>query len=175
MKNILTALAIAAAALATSAQAADAASGPAMGKHQTKMATCNADAKTKDLKGDERKAFMKECLSNKPATQQDKMKSVLSTSVYCQFARPVFSFRSTSFSPCFTMVPSGTMKMTVDWPSTSERTMVSRSACSSAFSRTVIGRSSRRKVNRLPSWACCSAVEAPQAASSAARASRERW
>ena len=44
-------------------------------KQQTKMATCNADAKTKDLKGDERKAFMKECLSNKPATQQDKMKT----------------------------------------------------------------------------------------------------
>jgi hypothetical protein len=29
------------------------------------MKTCNADAKTKVLKGDERKAFMKECLSNK--------------------------------------------------------------------------------------------------------------
>ncbi|MBQ1765461.1 MAG: phosphate starvation-inducible protein PsiF, partial [Aquincola sp.] len=36
--------------------------------------TCNADAK--DLKGDERKAFMKTCLSAKaePATQQDRMK-----------------------------------------------------------------------------------------------------
>jgi hypothetical protein len=31
------------------------------------MKSCNADAKTKNLKGDERKAFMKECLSNKPA------------------------------------------------------------------------------------------------------------
>ena len=30
---------------------------------QTKMKTCNADAAGK--KGDERKAFMKECLSNK--------------------------------------------------------------------------------------------------------------
>ena len=28
-----------------------------------KMKTCNADAKTKALKGDERKTFMKECLS----------------------------------------------------------------------------------------------------------------
>ena len=37
-------------------------------KQQDKMKTCNADAKTKDLKGDERKAFMKECLSNKPAS-----------------------------------------------------------------------------------------------------------
>jgi hypothetical protein len=41
------------------------------------MKTCNADAAGK---GDERKAFMKECLSAKPAaeapkmTQQDKMK-----------------------------------------------------------------------------------------------------
>jgi hypothetical protein len=37
------------------------------------MATCNKDAGEK--KGDERKAFMKECLSAKKATQQDKMKS----------------------------------------------------------------------------------------------------
>ncbi len=42
---------------------------------QTKMATCNKDATGK--KGDERKEFMKTCLSAKPAvvTQQDKMKS----------------------------------------------------------------------------------------------------
>ena len=37
------------------------------------MATCNTEAG--DKKGDERKAFMKSCLSNKPATQQDKMKA----------------------------------------------------------------------------------------------------
>jgi hypothetical protein len=29
------------------------------------MKTCNADAKTKALQGDERKKFMKECLSAK--------------------------------------------------------------------------------------------------------------
>ena len=29
---------------------------------QTKMTTCNADAKTKGLSGDERKAFMSSCL-----------------------------------------------------------------------------------------------------------------
>lgn len=40
---------------------------------QGKMATCNKDAEGK--KGDERKAFMKECLSAKKATQQDKMKT----------------------------------------------------------------------------------------------------
>ena len=46
---------------------------------QSKMTSCNKDATGK--KGDERKAFMKDCLSNKPAapaapvTQQDKMKT----------------------------------------------------------------------------------------------------
>lgn len=37
------------------------------GAQQDKMKTCNAEAKTKALKGDERKAFMKSCLSNKAA------------------------------------------------------------------------------------------------------------
>lgn len=43
---------------------------------QTRMATCNKEAAEK--KGDERKAFMKECLSAKAdgrAAQQNKMKS----------------------------------------------------------------------------------------------------
>ncbi len=53
--------------------AANGASAP-MGKQQTKMADCNASAK--DKKGDERKAFMKTCLSAKKATtQQTKMKT----------------------------------------------------------------------------------------------------
>ena len=49
------------------------------------MGACNAQAKTKELKGDERKKFMSECLSAKPAaaasapqegsTQQNKMKT----------------------------------------------------------------------------------------------------
>jgi hypothetical protein len=48
---------------------------------QSKMTSCNADAKTKNLTGDDRKAFMKTCLSNAPApaakgnSQQEKMKS----------------------------------------------------------------------------------------------------
>ena len=44
---------------------------------QEKMKSCNAEAKTSALKGDERKKFMSECLGSKPAptTQQDKMKS----------------------------------------------------------------------------------------------------
>jgi hypothetical protein len=47
---------------------------------QSKMTSCNADATSKGLKGDDRKAFMKTCLSNKSASttgnsQQEKMKS----------------------------------------------------------------------------------------------------
>ena len=38
-----------------------------MTTQQNKMKTCNADAKTKALKGDERKAFMKTCLSGSNA------------------------------------------------------------------------------------------------------------
>lgn len=50
---------------------------------QNKMKTCNAEAGKKELKGDERKAFMKECLSAKTeaapvdgkTAQQNKMKA----------------------------------------------------------------------------------------------------
>jgi psiF repeat len=69
MKHLMTVLALSVAALSTSAFAADA----PMGKQQSKMGACNADAG--DKKGDERKAFMKTCLSAKKATQQDKMKT----------------------------------------------------------------------------------------------------
>lgn len=55
--------------------------GPALAQNaqtaqQGKMKTCNAEAS--GLKGDERKAFMKQCLSNQPVagnTQQNKMKT----------------------------------------------------------------------------------------------------
>jgi psiF repeat len=44
---------------------------------QDKMTSCNADATSQNLKGDDRKAFMKSCLSKKPAakgnSQQQKM------------------------------------------------------------------------------------------------------
>lgn len=53
------------------------------GAQQDKMKACNVDAKAKALKGDERKAFMKVCLSKggapaaaKKATQPEKKKSV---------------------------------------------------------------------------------------------------
>jgi hypothetical protein len=48
---------------------------------QEKMTTCNADATAKHLSGDDRKAYMKTCLSAAPASttktnsQQEKMKS----------------------------------------------------------------------------------------------------
>lgn len=51
-------------------------------EQQNRMSTCNADAKTKALSGDARKAFMKDCLSGSTApvatqstSQQEKMKT----------------------------------------------------------------------------------------------------
>jgi hypothetical protein len=70
-----TILLVACLALAAPAFAEDAAK-PAT-PQQERMKACNADAGAKKLKGDERKAFMKECLSAKAQakpTQQDKMK-----------------------------------------------------------------------------------------------------
>lgn len=61
MKNLFKLLTLAAFALAGSAHAADAASAPT--QQQSKTGMCNKDAA--DKKGDERKAFMKECLSAK--------------------------------------------------------------------------------------------------------------
>ena len=40
---------------------------------QEKMKDCNAQAGKKELKGDERKAFMKSCLSAKPAMEEKKL------------------------------------------------------------------------------------------------------
>ena len=49
----------------------------AQAAQQQKMKDCNAQASAKNLKGDERKTFMSQCLSaaGVPQTQQDKMKS----------------------------------------------------------------------------------------------------
>ncbi len=67
---------IATLALCSAAHAAPEAA-PAKSAQQSKMVTCNADAAGK--KGDERKAFMKDCLSAKPEAkmtpQQNKMKT----------------------------------------------------------------------------------------------------
>jgi hypothetical protein len=74
MKKLFTALALAAvAATAAHAQGSTADQG-APTKQQEKMIACNKDAEGK--KGDERKAFMSQCLKKKPepTTQQDKMK-----------------------------------------------------------------------------------------------------
>ena len=75
MKHITIMLGLAIAAFAAQAEE------KAVTPQQQKMKTCNADAKGKT--GDERKAFMKECLSAKPAAaaaangtpQQEKMKA----------------------------------------------------------------------------------------------------
>lgn len=75
MKRTVTALALMLASSLTFA-ASHAAAAPAKTPQQEKMAMCNKDATGK--KGDERKAFMKECLGAKSAAagggQKEKMK-----------------------------------------------------------------------------------------------------
>jgi len=77
MKKLLALIALSGAAALSFAQtAAPAAAEKAPTAQQNKMATCNKDAG--DKKGDERKAFMKECLSAKAdgkTAQQNKMKT----------------------------------------------------------------------------------------------------
>ncbi len=74
MKTLLSALVLAVAGFAGTAHAADAASAPT--KQQGKMTMCNKEAG--DKKGDERKAFMSECLKKDKdgkTAQQNKMKT----------------------------------------------------------------------------------------------------
>ena len=77
MKNILSLIALGACLSFGAAQAQDKAAMPekAPTAQQGKMATCNKDAA--DKKGDERKTFMKTCLSagGGKVTQQEKMKT----------------------------------------------------------------------------------------------------
>ena len=80
MKHLLIALSLATVASVTSARSAhsaapaasDAASGAAAANatqpgtpQRSKMKACNADARSKALHGDDRRAFMKQCLSGK--------------------------------------------------------------------------------------------------------------
>jgi opacity protein-like surface antigen len=74
VKRLLILAATSLALLSGLSQAADApATSPKATAQQSKMGECNAQAGAR--KGDERKAFMKECLSAKKPTQQDKMKT----------------------------------------------------------------------------------------------------
>jgi psiF repeat len=75
MKKLISLMAVAFAFSMSLSPLANAADAPAKSAQQSKMGTCAADGKGK--KGDEYKAFMKECLSAKkeaPA-QQTKMKT----------------------------------------------------------------------------------------------------
>lgn len=67
MKKWLAMLAAASCAFSFAVQAADAPAAKAPTAQQQKMTSCNAEAKTKALQGDERKAFMKECLGGAKA------------------------------------------------------------------------------------------------------------
>ena len=51
------------------------AAGKAPTAQQQLMGTCNAEAKTKELKGDERKAYMSSCLGDGRKRQQERMKA----------------------------------------------------------------------------------------------------
>jgi hypothetical protein len=76
MKHLTIALALCAASAAGFARAAsapapaasDAAATQPGTPQRSKMKACNADAKAKALHGDERRAFMKQCLSGKTKT-----------------------------------------------------------------------------------------------------------
>lgn len=80
MKALLVLLTLACTLAAGGVSAADEvkkAPSPAQKAQQEKMKNCNADAGEKQIKGDERKKFMSECLGAKAvpaATQQNKMK-----------------------------------------------------------------------------------------------------
>ena len=67
MRTTLHTIAIAACAIGLGLGAAQAADPAPKDKpsQQNRMKTCNADAKANSLKGDERKAFMSECLKAK--------------------------------------------------------------------------------------------------------------
>ncbi len=78
MKTMIAVVALVfSAGAAFAADAEKKAASPAQLAQQEKMKSCNADAGKQELKGDERKKFMSECLGSKPAatTQQDKMKA----------------------------------------------------------------------------------------------------
>lgn len=78
MKALIAIIALAfASASAFAAEPGKKAPSPAQQAQQDKMKSCNADAGKKELKGDERKKFMSECLGSKPAaaSQQNKMKT----------------------------------------------------------------------------------------------------
>lgn len=68
---------LAGAAITATAQDTTKQPSAAQAAQQQKMKDCNAQAKTKNLAGDERKTFMSQCLSaaGVPQSQQDKMKS----------------------------------------------------------------------------------------------------
>jgi hypothetical protein len=70
VKRMMTVIAVTLAAASWTAQAADEKKPTAQ---QNKMTECNKEAG--DKKGDERKAFMKTCLSSKKTAQQEKMKT----------------------------------------------------------------------------------------------------
>lgn len=65
MRKIILSAFAAAVCVAPAVFAADAKPSDAQHEQQGRMKACNADAKAKGVKGDERKAFMSDCLKKK--------------------------------------------------------------------------------------------------------------
>lgn len=73
MRNLAFALILALPLASFTAHAADEKKAPTA--QQQKMIDCNKEAADKQLKGDERKKFMSQCLRDKKKAQQEKMKA----------------------------------------------------------------------------------------------------
>ena len=80
MKNLIVLIALSGVTALSLAQPATAtATDKAPTAQQNRMKTCNADPKAKALKGDERKKFMKGCLSGDEAAAGDSQQSKMKT------------------------------------------------------------------------------------------------
>lgn len=62
-----------------------------------KMKTCNAEAKTKDLKGDERKTFMKSCLSGGQAAEANPASAACASKAVGSNGKPLAGAAKTAF------------------------------------------------------------------------------
>ena len=84
MKSLVTALcclSLAASPLAFAQEKKD--PSPAQKKQQERMKDCNAQAKTKKMEGDARKAFMSSCLKGETTAKGDKMTGQQSKMAAC--------------------------------------------------------------------------------------------
>jgi hypothetical protein len=71
------------------------------GAQQEKMKTCNAEAKAADKKGDDRKAFMKECLSAGKTAEKSPAAAACATKAVSKDGKPLAgAARAASIKKC---------------------------------------------------------------------------